>query len=274
MILRLTVWAGIFALFLLSGLAAHASEEEIAAMLEEIGELAAEEEGNNEAIKIELEQEQAAKVEEAGNPEERRRLEGQRAQNESDAADLIATYGGSMAGREVQCSKKGKTISACESRRVAINQRIDETNAGLQALTAKSDKRSQISQQIAAKRNRNREIRARIAILKSKIAVLRAAGGAEATKQKSNECRAIAEAGGPGSRQRAHRCMSAYWDNARGRKSAPVVEAVQKPSFKVTRTRRTAEQAIAEYKGSGAARQLPKGFRTRALPPPSPKLGR
>jgi hypothetical protein len=65
--------------------------------------------------------------------------------------------------------------------------------------------------------------------------------------------------------EKAHNCLARVWDGAKGQFDQNA--AVVKPEFQATP--RTPQQAIEDYKGSGAASPGPNTLRTNPVPPPA-----
>jgi len=237
--------------------AAKGQEADVAAMMAEIGQLTAEKEKNNEQIKIDLQTVQEASREDVGKQAEAAQAKAELARLQSQGAALIGQYGGSVSKKEVTCKKS----AACESTRLAINAEIAANAAKLTAARAGSTARAEKAQSVSDKQRRNREIDRRIALLKQQIAFTKA----NASGSCRSECTGLANS------DSVAQCMQACWDRARQHTSLPTVEQVGGATPVVvppqTGPRRTAEQAIKEYKDSGAERPGPS-FRMRDVPPP------
>lgn len=255
--------------------AAKGQEADVAAMMAEIGQLTAEKEKNVEQIKIDLRAVQEGSREDASKQVERQKVTAESTQNTGEARSLIGRYGGkgdpATSNWVVNCNKD----AGCLSQLNAINSRISATNAKRDALRAVSNALDEKSKAVTDKQRRNREIDLRISLLKQQIAFKKA--------NASNSCRS--ECTGLANSDSAAQCMQACWDKGRSHTALPLVEQVQKPTFSMTPNgsssgatpvvvppqtgpRRTAEQAIEEYKASGAARPGPQSFRVRDVPPP------
>ncbi len=249
--------------------AAKGQEADVAAMMAEIGQLTAEKEKNVEQIKIDLQAVQETSRADASKQVERQKVTAESTQNTGEARSLISRYGGkgdpATSNWVVNCNKD----AGCLSQLNAINSRIGATNAKRDALRAVSNALDEKSKAVTDKQRRNREIDLRISLLKQQIAFKKA--------NASNSCRA--QCTGLASNDAAAQCMQCCWDKARCGKLT--VEQVQKPTFSMTPQgatpvvvppqtgpRRTFEQAIEEYKASGAARPGPQSFRMRDVPPP------
>lgn len=244
---------------------AKAEDAEVAAMMNEIQNLTTEKENNNKQIKIDLQTFQQSTRE-----DESKRAEVSRAKTALDDLQrqgraLQSQYGGS--GHKIACNKGGKTIAACESRRLAINAKIAENSAKIKAASANSAARGEKAKSVADKQRRNREIDNRIALLRKRIAFKKA--------NESNTCRKQCTSL---TSDAAAQCLQCCWDRARC-SGLSNVEQVRKPVFSMVpqsaapvvvpaqTRRRTAQEAIDEYKKSGAQRPGP-GFHMRDVPPP------
>lgn len=244
---------------------AVAEDEDIAALMDEIGDLADEEKDNNEGLKIALREERAAGREEIADELEMERVSSVSAEIDAEWAALDSQYGGSEAEGIVYCSKDGQEIADCESRRIANNAKVRQNNADWDALEAKETARSDLSDEVKMRQERAREITNRIAILEGRVAALQAAKATAAFEKSNVDCKELP------SNEATVQCLMEFWDDARGVTETPELDDQQPQVFSMTSQQRTAEEAIAAFKGSGAKRQLPAGFRTRSLEPPSPK---
>lgn len=141
-------------------------------------------------------------------------------------------------------------------RAVAYNKKSDRIAAAFKSLHQQEDARVAAAIQLWA---RYKQIGQRIAALEASIRALQVAA-----KPSSCSQACISKSG-----EALSQCMQSCFDGARSDTSLPTVEQKYlRPSGATTN--RTPEQAIEEYKKSGAANPLPKSFRNDAAPPPSP----
>lgn len=257
---RLPLYAALFTSLTFAMLwSAQAQDMDVDDMMAEIGELADEQKTNNEKIKIDLKANQETDRDVAANKQE---LDAARADNQqaiSDAKSMISQYGGNTSGHThtVNCGDD----SGCSSQLDALNVRFQRFSSLVKAQKARRTTRSSASDNTKALRQRNRAISQRIATLRGLIAAARAAGAAKERGSCVTGCKNL-------TKDAASQCLQHCWSNARRHTSVPRVEQVVKPSFSM-KPRRTAQQAIDEYKKSGAARPGPNSLRTRSIPPPS-----
>jgi len=173
------------------------------------------------------------------------------------AQNVLSAY--KQSGNTVHCNGD----ATCGSQVDAYNVIVDRRNALLAQIEAANTAQSVGSERVKSLHARRQQITQRIAFLRSQVAALRGLKFAKEFASGTQHCKNIA------SREGESHCLMHYWAPARA--DTPAMGNRVKPEFSATS--RTAEEAIAEYKGSGQLRQLPKEFRTRALKPPSPNLG-
>ena len=229
----------------------------------EIGELADERQANEEKIQVDLKAWRESERDVAANSQE---ITAARADNEqaaSEAQAMISQYGGNTSQNSsggTSYTIKCKDNSGCDSQISAINGRFQRYSDLRKAQKARRKRRSGSSKNIATLRARNRDIARRTASLRKLLAGARAIKSAKKRGSCVTSCRSLAL-------EAASQCLQGCWDGARSAAGVARAEQLVKPSFSVM-PRRTAEQAISEYKKSGAARPGPKTFRTRRIPVP------
>ena len=239
----------------------HAQEGEIDvdSIMAEIGELADEQEANNEKIKIDLNVSQEADRDVATNDQELATARAESKQASSEAAAMVSQHGGNYSGGTytINCGDD----SNCSSQISGLKTRFDRYNSLRNTQKSRRSSKTEASKNVSALRQRNSEISRRIATLRGILAGAKASNAAK----KRNIC--VTNCNNNPGADAAAQCLQNCWDGARSQASLPNVKQVQKPSFSM-KPRRTAEQAIAEYKKSGAARPGPYTLRTRKIPPP------
>ncbi|MHA1547050.1 MAG: hypothetical protein ACTSUY_11615, partial [Alphaproteobacteria bacterium] len=241
-----------------ASLTVQAQEVDVESIMAEIGELADERQANEEKIQIDLKARQGSDRDVAANKQEIAAAKADNEQAASEAAAMVSQYGGSISGGNytVNCKKN----AGCSSQIKAIDGRFKAYTALLKSQKTRRASRSGSSKNLTALRTRNRSIARRIASLRKLLAGARALKSAKKRGSCVTSCKSLAS-------EAASQCLQRCWDGARGGAGVARAERMVKPSFSVT-PRRTAEQAISEYKKSGAARPGPKTFRTRRIPVP------
>lgn len=147
----------------------------------------------------------------------------------------------------------------CDAVKNPFNQRVEANNArrrkglaDVQELKQKENKRRAQEEQLIA---RDQQITQRIAALQATIKTARASSCTQSCRDKQNDA--------------AAQCLQSCFDGARSDTALPTVEENYRPPFTAT-PNRTPEQAIEEYRRSGAAQPGPSTLRTNPVPPPSP----
>jgi len=151
-------------------------------------------------------------------------------------------------------------VARCDAAKAPYMQRLDHYNNGVDELQTKTADVNEREQQRANEAQvllaHRQEVISRIGILKAQLAAAKAA--------KLNACTASCG----GSKDAAAQCMQSCFDGARGADELPPVEGFIRPPF--SGSARTPEQAIEEYRRSGAANPGPNSLHTNPVPPPSP----
>lgn len=187
-----------------------------------------------------------------------------------------------IAGYNAKCGGT-HTKSVYESLRPTCDPwgaRVDANNARLdreakeltQQETAASNRQKALSEKTLAWAKRSKEVDAKISGLTGRMQAWRV----KMLELKSQlpeveKCAAIQGIETPmlnvlvAPAEKAHNCLARVWDGAKGQFDQNA--AVVKPEFQATP--RTPQQAIEDYKGSGAASPGPNTLRTNPVPPPA-----
>jgi DNA repair exonuclease SbcCD ATPase subunit len=158
----------------------------------------------------------------------------------------------------------------CRAAQAPFNRRVDAYNAKNNRLKGRYQAvRTRESARVAAAKllyDRNQAITKRIAALRDRVKALQMAAKPKTCTEK---CRGMA------SNDAAAQCLQSCFDGARGAGGLPTVEQKQRPVFSATpNDKRTPQQAIDEYKKSGAANPMPESYRRKGTVPPSPTQNR
>ncbi len=171
---------------------------------------------------------------------------------EADEAQVI-----SVCDVTVPEEQYAAAVARCDAAKVPYQQRVDHYNGQVDELQAKVADLNEREQQRAREAQVILERRQQII---DRIRQLQAVAMAAERKACTASCP------GKASPEAAAQCLQACFDGARGADQRPDVSGFVRPPF--SGSTRTPEQAIEEYRRSGAANPGPNSLHTNPVPPP------
>lgn len=250
--------AAVGAVVLLALFASRAwAEEDVAALMQEATQLAAERDEIPKTLEanLSLKRSNEAKIQQLSAEDER--LAAESSSIEADRPMVNSLCQGTVPEDEFAAAQE-----RCDAALQPFNERVASFNASMQKLNDEYDEVNRSEQARVAEAQamlaRDQELAARISALQTKIMQMKQPSCVESCNSEALSLDEQAQ------------CLQHCWDQAAPPADLPTVEEKYRPPFSAGPAR-TPDQAIEEYKASGKASPGPDTLHTNPVPAPPPE---